>query len=143
MAKKESVVDKMLITATRHPSRGVFICGIMEKGLESNDCYQLHPKGTFVEMQQEKLLITPKDPAESNRVHSLCLSWYCGKSIMNPYMTDCVKEYEEMHHVISYIYLHIDYLWLPYIHSVQQHNLMQVIWGKAHALELHFYFFSL
>lgn len=62
---------------------------------------------------------------------------------MNPYMTDCVKEYEEMHHVISYIYLHIDYLWLPYIHSVQQHNLMQVIWGKAHALELHFYFFSL
>ncbi len=73
---------------------------MMEKDLKSNDCYPLHPKGTFVEMQQEKLLITPKDPAESDRVHSLCLSWYCVKSVMNPHMIGCIKEYEEMHHII-------------------------------------------
>lgn len=29
---------------------------------------------------------------------------------MNPYMTDCLTEYEEMHHIILYIYLHVDYL---------------------------------
>lgn len=140
MAKKESVVDKMLITATRHPSRGVFICGIMEKGLESNDCYQLHPKGTFVEMQQEKLLITPKDPAESNRVHSLCLSWYCGKSIMNPYMTDCIKEYEEMHHVISYIFTYR--LFVASIHTFSattQFNASHL--GKSTCFRITFLFF--
>lgn len=89
----------MLITTTRHPSRGVFIRAMMEKDLKSDDCYPLPPKGTFVEMQQEKLLITPKDPAESHRVHSLCLSSYCVKSVMNPYVIDCIKEYDASSHI--------------------------------------------
>lgn len=33
--------------------------------------YLVQTEKAFVEMQQEKLLITPKDPAESIRLHSV------------------------------------------------------------------------